>query len=126
MKALHVIESAYRGTLEEQDDTILWITHAMTGAGADLDVLLRGNAVNYAVTAQEVPPLAFGMRQQQHSPDIAGQVAGLPGKGVTVYFVSEDAADRGSSGADLIDGITPISRAGIAALYGGYDQVWNW
>ncbi len=126
MKVLNVIETAYRATLEEQDDTIVWLTHAMKGAGADLDVLLRGNAVSYGLKNQDASGLAFGAEVQTQPPRIAEDLGKLVAKGVQVYVVSEDLADRGIDRADLIEGLMPIPRAAIAGLLGKYDQVWHW
>ena len=126
MKALNVIGTAYRGTLEEQDDTIVWITHAMKGAGADLDVLLRGSAVNYASKAQEVLPLSFGDKTQKNAPHIAEDVLGLIGKGIAVYIIDEDIAEQGLDDDDLIDGLTRVKHAELPKLLDGYDHVWAW
>lgn len=126
MKALNIIETAYRATLEEQDDPVIWITHAMTGAGADLGVLLRGNAVTYAAKAQTVPPLSFGDRVQRNGPRLADDLAGLVGKGIDVHIVSEDLAERGLAPDTLIDGLKPIARGDIPGLLEGYDRVWHW
>lgn len=126
MKALNIIETAYRATLEEQDDTIVWLTHAMKGAGGDLDVLLRGSAVNYGVKGQDASGLAFGTVLQTQPPRLDEDVAKLVGKGVKVYVVEDDLADRGIEASSLINGLTPVSRSGIAELIGGYDQVWHW
>ena len=105
---------------------MVWITDAMTGAAADLDVLLRRNAVNYAVKGQDASGLSFGARTIKNSAHLAGDVAGLIGKGVELYIVADDLADRGLGDGDLIDGLKRVSRADIPGLLGAYDQVWHW
>ncbi|WP_119302423.1 DsrE family protein [Dongia deserti] len=126
MKVLNIIEIAYRATLEEQDDPVVWIIHAMKGAGADHSVLLSGNAVNYAVTAQGVPPLMFGDRAQKHAPRLAEQVAGLVAKGVDVMVVRECLTERGIREEELIGGLTMVKQAAVPKMMGGFDQVWHW
>ena len=86
-KILQVIESAHRGTIEEQDDTIVWITHALKGAGADLDVLIRGTAVNTAVKGQDASGLSFGSWKQTQPPRLDQDIAKLIEKGVEVHVV---------------------------------------
>lgn len=126
MKALQVIESAYRCTVEEQDDPVVWITHAMKGAGADLDVLLRGNSVNYAVKGQDASGLSFGDLPQTHPAQIERDIRQLSEKGVSVYVVKDDAADRGISESDFVDGVQSVGRPEVAKLFSEYDQVWHW
>ena len=125
-KALSIIATAYRATLEEQDDTIVWLTHALKGAGAELDVLLRGNAVNYAVKGQDASGLAFGERRQTRPPRIDEDVAKLIPKGIKVYIVEEDLRERGLERSDLIPGVEPIARGRLPRLLGEYHQVWHW
>ncbi len=125
-KILQVIESAYRGTLEEQDDTVVWITHAMKGQGAELDVLLVGNAVNYSVKGQDAAGLKFGDRAQTQPPKISDEIAKLTGKGIHVYLVEEDLADRGIEGSEMIDGVEKVSRSTLPAMFERYDQIWRW
>ncbi len=125
-KVLQVIETAYRATLEEQDDPIVWITHAMKAAGADLAVLLRGNAVNYAVAAQDASGLAFGERRQTQPPRLAEDVAKLIAKGVDVFLVEDDASERGLSREEMIAGVNVVGRSEVARLLGRYDQIWHW
>ncbi len=126
MKVLQVIESAYRATIEEQDDTVVWITHAMKGAGGDFTVLLRGNATNYAVSGQDASGLAFGDWKQTEPPRIDKDLAGLIGKGVDVYVVEEDAVERGLGNAPMVDGVKRVRRAGLPKLVSQHDQVWHW
>src|SRR5713226_7781122 len=124
MKALNIIETAYRATIEEQDDPIVWLTHAMKGAGAELDVLLRANAVNYAVKGQDASGLAFGAWRQTQPPRVVDDIAGLIAKGIAVFAVSEDLDERGILRDGLIKGVEVVPSGSMAQLFGSYDRIW--
>src|SRR5262245_58394235 len=123
MKTLQIVDTAYRATLEEQDDTILWLTHAIRGAGADLALLLRGTAVNYAVAAQRPVELTIGDWRQSHPPALAADLMGLRSKGVDIFAVKDDLEERGIAQGQLIDGVELVARSRLAGLVGRFDRV---
>ncbi len=126
MNILSIVETAYRATLEEQDDTILWLNHVLKNAGADISLLLRGSAVNYAVRGQDATGLAFGARRHSHPPALDKDLEKMIGAGVAVYAVTEDMRDCGLSKEDVIGDLTPLGRDEIPALFDRFDQVWHW
>jgi sulfur transfer complex TusBCD TusB component (DsrH family) len=125
-KILSIVETAYRATLEEQDDTVIWLMHTMRGAGADLTVVLSGNAVNYAVQGQDPSGLAFGDRRQTNPPRLDDDLAKLPAKGVEVLVIEDDVSGRGVDRSELIEGVKLIARTELVKLARDYDQIWHW
>ena len=125
-RTLQIVSTAYRATIEEQDDPVLWLSLAMKGQGGAPDVLLSGHAVNYGVAGQEVAGLTFGSRTMRHPVRLAEDVARLMEKGVTVYVVEEDVARRGLTLPGLIPGLKPVANAALPRLFAAYDQVWHW
>jgi hypothetical protein len=126
MKTLCIVGTAYRATLEEQDDTVLWITAAMRGAGGELAVLLRGSAVNYAVPSQDASGLAFGDLRQTQPPLIARDLMHLMEKGVPVHYVQDDVAERGIGAAGLIEGLQPVRASALPQFFENFGRVWHW
>lgn len=126
MRVLNIVETAYRATLEEQDDTILWLSQTMVAAGADLAILLRSNAVNYGVAGQDASGLSFGALTQTQPPCLVEDVKRLISRGVSVFVVEEDLTERGIALSEMVEGLKKIPRKEIAALLGGFDAVWHW
>ncbi len=126
-KTLHIVESAYRAVMEEQDDTILWLLAAMQGAGAEPTVVLRGNAVNYAVKGQGAPALTLGDWKQTQPPRMDRDLLDLMEKRkVTVYVIAEDIVSRGIEPGELLPAIQLIAIKSLPKLMAEHAIVAHW
>jgi len=126
-KILNIVESAYRAVMEEQDDTILWLVAAMQGAGGTHTIVLRGNAVNYAVGGQGAPGLTVGQWKQTQVPKMDRDIVDLiETRKIPVFVVEEDVAERGIGLHELVVGVELISRKSLPALFAGYEVVSHW
>jgi sulfur relay (sulfurtransferase) DsrF/TusC family protein len=126
-KTLNIIESAYRAVMEEQDDTILWLLAAMQGAGAEHTVVLRGNAVNYAVAGQGAPGLTIGGWKQTQAPRMDNDVIDLiERRKIPVFVIEEDLAARGIERGELVPGVELLSAKVLPRRMAEYELVSHW
>ncbi len=125
-KVLSVIDTAYRAAQEEQDDAGLWFSAACRNGGLELDILLTGNAVNYAVPGHRANPLVLGGGTVPHPFDPVKDIERMASKGVSFSLIREDAEDRGIDLSTLVSSVEQISRAQLPDLLNQYDSIWHW
>ena len=126
-KTLNIVESAYRAVIEEQDDTILWVLAAMQGAGAEHTVVLRGNAVNYAVAGQGVQGLTIGQWKQTQAPRMDKDVLDLiERRKIPVFVIEEDLSARGIDSSELVPGVKLLASRMLPKLMAEYQLVSHW
>jgi sulfur relay (sulfurtransferase) DsrF/TusC family protein len=126
MKALQIIQSAYRCTVEEQDDPVVWFAQVLQNNGGEIDILLKGNAVNYVISGQDSSGLSFGKWQQNQPAKLDLDLIDCLKNGLGVYIIEEDAQDRGLPLNKIIEGVKKVSRKELPALFEKYEQVWHW
>ncbi len=95
-------------------------------SGAEVSVLLRANAVNYAVKGQDASGLTFGSAALSVPPTLDRDIEDLLKARVQVYAVSEDLAQRGIATTELVGGVKAVGRHEMVALFDQHDQVWHW
>ena len=66
--------------------------------------------------------LDWELRRRDGSTFLARMIA----KGIAVYAVSEDLAERGLADCAVVKDVRRISRNDVARLMNGYDRVWRW
>ena len=122
-KILGIVESGYRGTLESQEDAVLRLCGELARAGAEFALLFRGNAVNYLNKRQQPPPLKFGDGAPESPPRVLDEVAALGRANVALYYVDEDAGERGMVKPDLAPLARAVSRSNLTRFVAGFDRL---
>lgn len=131
MQILHVLDQAFRTTVEEQDETILWLIQSMQKPASqdpnnEMQLLLTDHAVFYALKANPHPPLQIAELTQTQPADINRDISNLIEQGVQVMVVYEDLWDRGLEDKATVAGVDIVNRHGLHEIYINAEHVWHW
>jgi sulfur relay (sulfurtransferase) DsrF/TusC family protein len=99
----------------------------MRGAGAEHTVVLRGNAVNYAVAGQGAPGLTIGEWKQTQAPRMDNDIIDLINKHkIPVFVIEEDLAARGIERGELVPEVELLSSKMLPKRMAEYEIVSHW
>ena len=125
-KILSIVETAYRATLEEQDDTIVWLNTMFKKLNADISLLFRSNAVNYVIQGQNASGLSIGGMVQQNPPQIGRDITDLLAMGVPIYVVEADLRERGIKREEMMPGVQTMGVEEFYHRLADFDHIWHW
>ncbi len=123
---LNIVSNSYRATLEEQDDTVIWLALTLKTNGAAADLILRGTSVNYGIANQSCKALNIASWKQKNPPDFVRDLRLVHERGMNIFYISEDAAQLGLERHELLEFLHPISLKDLPKIFAQYDYVWQW
>jgi len=124
-KILSVLAHTEYGNLEDSDIG-LFASAFSSVAGQPLTLLLREDAVNYAVRGQDGTGIKIAGLTIQPGFLIETDLSSLKQSNIPVYAVSEDVEERGLKQGDLIAGVQFLSKKEMGKFVDQFDTVWNW
>ncbi len=124
-KILSVLGHTEYGNLEDSDIGLFASAFAPV-AGQSLTLLLREDAVNYAVRGQDGTGIKIAGTVVQPGFLIETDLRSLQQTKIPVHVVREDLGARGIKPDELIEGVQLISEKELGKFVDQFDTVWNW
>ncbi len=124
-KILSVLSHTEYGNLEDSDIGLFASAFAPV-AGQQLGLVLREDAVNYAVRGQDGTNIKIAGVPIQPGFLIETDLTSVQQANIPVFAIREDLEERGIKPDEIIDGVKLMSRGDLGKLVDQYDTVWNW
>lgn len=124
-KILSVLAHTEYGNLEDSDIGLFASAFAPV-AGQQMTLLLREDAVNYAVRGQDGTGIKIAGAIVQPGFLIETDLRSVQQTKIPVYVVREDIEERGIKPNELIEGVQLLSKKELGKLIDQFDTVWNW
>lgn len=124
-KILSVLSHTEYGNLEDSDIGLFASAFAPV-AGQNLTLLLREEAVNYALRGQEGTGIKIAGAVVQPGFLIETDLKSVTQSNIPVYAIREDLEERGIRDTELIQGVELLSKTGLGKFVTQFDTVWNW
>lgn len=124
---LGIVETAFRGIIEEQYAHILWLGLICRGMKLPLDVVLCREAARYALQPIDAAThLSFSGLGTIRLPDYAATIGDFLASQGRIYVVQRDIQAELDAGGSLLPGLTPIDAETMADLMARAAQTWFW
>lgn len=124
--SLAIVERAFRGTIEEQYGHIVWLSRVVRKMGGQTSLLLKGDAVLFAVRGQRSQSLQIGHASIHGLPHYETTLEHMRGEGVPLFAYRPDLQRLGIEEHLLAAGVTPVGVTELAGMCGEFDAVWFW
>jgi hypothetical protein len=124
--SLAIVERAFRGTIEEQYGHIVWLSRIVRKMGGNTSLLLKGDAVLFAVSGQPRESLQIGNLIIGDLPHYESTLRAMREEGVPLFAFRPDLDRLGLDEGRLVTGVVPVGLQEWAGMCGGFDAIWYW